>query len=85
MSTERARLREIGTVVDRLVELGGPAARPLISRLDRLRGEQLVDVECRALRICGAAFIEHGLDDVREDTYALAQRLASALLRTQAG
>jgi len=38
-----------------------------------VRGEQLLDTERRCARICGAAFIEHGLDDVWEETYRLIQ------------
>jgi len=58
---EHDRVKEIADILDRLVELAGPAARPRTSRLEELYGDPVTEAESRALRICGATLLEHNL------------------------
>jgi hypothetical protein len=46
---ERNCLGEIVELQDALVRLAGPAARPIVNRLDALRGQAASDAEDRAL------------------------------------
>jgi hypothetical protein len=71
---EHARVKEIADILDRLVEVAGPAARPLIRRLEELHGEQVTEAESRALRICGAMLLEHDLTNLWEQIYAASQQ-----------
>jgi hypothetical protein len=68
--SEQARVREIADTFAQLANLAGPAARPLIARLEDLYGAQMIDVEQRVLRIAGATLIEQGLNEVWDQIYA---------------